>query len=73
MMESEGITICGVDFNLTLNPKMDSSGTRIHKPKNIAKKTRTLMAELDIVDVWRENNLNTKDYTYFSSPHSTYS
>lgn len=31
------------------------------------------MAVLDIIDVWRENNLTTKDYTYFSSPHSTYS
>lgn len=31
------------------------------------------MAELDIIDVWRDNNLLTKDYTYLSSPHSTYS
>lgn len=73
IMESEGIMICVGDFNLTLNPNMDSTGTRFHQSKNIAKKTRALMAELGIADVWRENNLMIKDYTYFSSPHSTYS
>lgn len=31
------------------------------------------MSELGIIDVWREMNPMSKDYTYFSPPHSIYS
>lgn len=69
-MESQGIMICGGDFNQTLNPKMDSSGPRISQPKNTIKKnTRNLIAELGIIDIWSEINPTSKDYTFFSSPY----
>ena len=49
IMESEGITICGGDFNLTFNPNMDSSGTRTHQSKNIAKLYLLFLPTLDIL------------------------
>lgn len=31
-----------------------------------------MMGELGIMDVWRELNPTTKDYTFYSSPHKIY-
>lgn len=36
--ETQGILICGGDFNLRLNPKLDSSNPRVSQPKLIIKK-----------------------------------
>lgn len=65
--EAEGIRICGGDLNLRLNPQLDSSAGGQHK--TISKKFRGMMSELGIIDVWRDLNPTSKDYTYFSSPH----
>lgn len=32
-----------------------------------------MMLEIGVIDVWRQLNPSTRDYTFFSSPHSTYS
>lgn len=73
MMISEGggILIWG-DLNLKLNPQFDCSVSGIQK-STISKKFRGLMAEVGVIDVWRELNPKGKDYTYFSALHSTYS
>ena len=64
--------ICGGDLNLRLNPQLDCSARGIQKSA-ISKKFLGLMAELGVIDVWRELNLTGKYYTYFSSPHLIYS
>lgn len=68
--EVEGILITGGDLNLRLNT-LDSSAGVIQKIV-ISKKFTTLMSELGFIDVWREINTTSKDYTYmhFSPPHS---
>lgn len=51
--KSQGILICGGDFNMRLNPRLDSSSGR-SELKGISKKANILKKELGIIDVWRE-------------------
>lgn len=70
--EVEGILITGGDLNLRLNT-LDSSAGVIQKIVIIYYLIfTTLMSELGFIDVWREINTTSKDYTYmhFSPPHS---
>lgn len=70
--KAQGIVICGGEFNLRLNPKLDAS--RIAQTQNtIGKKVNIFMREMGICDVWRELNPTTREYTFFSPPHKTYS
>lgn len=70
--EVEGVLIGGGDLNQRLNPHLDSTGGGIQQT-GISKKFKGLMSELGIMDVWRELNPTSRDYTYFSAPCSTYS
>ena len=71
--KTKGILICGGEFNVRLNPRLDaSSGNPEFKPIN--RKINALMKELGIIDVWREINPSRRDYTHYSSPpHAVYS
>lgn len=71
--ETQGTLICGGDFNITLNPSLDSSNTRISQPKKLTKKIINITSEVGLIDVWRFHNPSIRDYTHFSSPHSSYS
>lgn len=72
MVNSQGVVICGGDFNIRLNPTMDSSrATTQNKP--LTKKIASLMGELGIIDVWRDMHPTSRDYTHFSFSHSVYS
>lgn len=70
LMASQGITICGGNFNFRLNPRLDSSGSGSIQAY---KKINMVMKELGIMDVWRDPNHSNRTYTHFSSPHSVYS
>lgn len=71
--EAQGTLLCGGDFNVTLEPHLDSSGTRIGQSKKTTRKINSIISELGLIDVWRQRNPTVKDYTFFSAPHSTYS
>lgn len=69
----EGTLILGGDFNLPLNPELDTSQgkTRISlKNLRVLKKT---LQRFHLVDVWRAMNPTVKDFSYFSKIHQTYS
>lgn len=70
-LEAKGIFICGGDFNMKLNGKLDSSGPIIRQT-NIMKKMNATMREMGIIDVWRDFHPADRDYTHYSHPHSTY-
>jgi len=70
--EGEGVLIAGGDLNQRLDPKLDTSGREV-KRNVIPNKIKDMMVELGIMDVWRELNPTTKDYTFYSSPHKIYS
>lgn len=72
MVNSQGVIICGGDFNIRLNPALDSSGAAI-QDRSLNRKMKALMGELGIIDVWRELHPTSRDYTHYSFPHSVYS
>lgn len=65
------LMITGGHLNQRLNSQLDSSAGGIQKSA-ISKKIKDLMAELGVVDVWRDLNPTSKNYTYYSSPHNIY-
>lgn len=71
--KAQGIVICGGDFNLRLNPNCDASGINHNQNNALSKRMRGMLKEMGICDVWREFNPTTRDYTFFSTPHSSYS
>lgn len=64
MVTSQGVVICGGDFNIRLDPILDSSGGNAQH-NLLFKKVKSLMEELGIIDVWRDLYPNTKDFTHF--------
>lgn len=71
MVNSQGVVICGGDFNLRLSNK-DYTGTATQN-NPARRKVNSLMEELGIIDVWRELNPNNREYTHYNSPNSVYS
>lgn len=72
MVNSTGIVICGGDFNIKLNPRLDISNS-INQENALIKRVNILMKEFGIIDVWRELYPNSRDYTHYSHAHSVYS
>lgn len=72
MATSQGILICGGDFNIRLNPKIDSSNGKSDL-RNISKRLNTWRREVGIVDVWREMHPTTRQYSHYSAAHNVYS
>lgn len=72
MVNYQGVVICGGDFNIKLNPTLDSSGAIIQN-RPLTRKVKSLMEELGIIDVWRKTHPTSRDYTHYSFPHSVYS
>ncbi len=70
--KSQRIVICGGDFNIRLNPKLDSSNGK-SEAKNISKRVNTLMNEIGTGDVWREANPIGRGYTHYLFAHTVYS
>ena len=70
--EAQGILVCG-DFNTTLKPHLDSSGKRTSQSQKLTKKINLMIAETGLVDIWGHLNTAIRDYTFYSSPHATYS
>lgn len=71
MVNSQGVVICGGDFNIRLT-KRDSSGT-VAQNNPINRKVNSLLAELGIIDVWRELHPTNREYTHYSCHHAVYS
>ena len=58
----ENITVGG-DFNCPLNPTLDKKGGIMIPRKSVVNNIECLESELDLVDIWRVKNPQTKSYT----------
>lgn len=56
--------IIGGDFNCPLNPVYDKKGGNLNQRKSVVECIDCLQNELDLVDIWRIKNPNTKSYTW---------
>ncbi|CAH3122533.1 unnamed protein product [Pocillopora meandrina] len=54
----------GGDFNCPLNPAYDKKGGNLNQRKSVVECIDCLQNELDLVDIWRIENPNTKSYTW---------
>lgn len=71
-IETEGILICGGDYNVVMNHNLDTTSSKNSK-KHLTKSINTLVQEMGLIDVWREFHPLERDYTHYSVPHSVYS
>lgn len=72
MANSQGMVICGGDFNIRLDQNLDSS-CKSTQNSSLSRKVKSLMEELGVIDVWRDLHPQIRDYTHYSIPHSVYS
>lgn len=72
ILETQGILIWGGDLDVQLQPKLDTSNKRQNKNKN-AILVQRMLAELGLIDIWRESHPREKQFTYYSPCHSVYS
>lgn len=72
ILETDGILICGGDFNIVMNDKLDTTNKK-KKVNHVTKTIKTAFKEFGIVDLWREFHPSKRDYTHYSSPNDSYS
>lgn len=70
--ETEGILICGGDWNVVLNSILDSTSSKRNSKTHLSRYINTNFKELGIIDVWRECHPLERDYTFYSAPHSVH-
>lgn len=64
--------ICGGDFSIRLKPKWANFLWSYDSQNNaLSKKMRGILKEMG--DEWREFNPTTRDYTFWSTPHASFS
>ncbi len=70
---SDSFFILAGDFNLIIDLVLDTSkqDSSFWKPASLH--ITAFLKDLNIMDLWRLLNPSTKDYTYFSGRHSSYS
>ena len=66
-LDCEENIIYGGDFNCPLNPKFDKKGGVMVPRKKVIDNIQCLQNELDLVDIWRIKNPQTKSYTWSQS------
>uniref|UniRef100_A0A803J7G8 exodeoxyribonuclease III n=1 Tax=Xenopus tropicalis TaxID=8364 RepID=A0A803J7G8_XENTR len=68
-----GELIVAGDFNSVLIPSLDKSKHRSSTIPTATKSLRSLIKSQSLLDTWRTLNPDSKDYTYYSTPHDSYS
>lgn len=69
----KGLGVCAGDFNCVMDERLDksSSGTLVNPRSSLVLKK--LCKETGLIDTWREMNPLSRDYTFYSNPHGSYS
>ena len=70
--QTYGTLICAGDFNIFLNPSLDTT-SRIRRRNLIEKHINKVLKDLGLIDVWWALNGSTPGYTFYSARHATHS
>lgn len=70
--ESYGSLICAGDFNLLLNPHLDTTNTK-RKRTPIERRVKKMLSGLGLIDVWRYLHASAPGFTFYSARHSVHS
>lgn len=70
--ESAGVTICAGDFNMTLNPGLDTTNQK-RKITATERWIKKRIQDLGLIDVWRHFHNRERQYAFYSSRHNVYS
>ena len=62
-LDEENI-IVGGDFNCPLNTILDKKGSILTPRKTVVSITNSIQGDLDLIDIWRVKNPNTKSYMW---------
>lgn len=65
--------ILGGDFNCCLDPLLDRSSNKPHYMSKSSKAIQMFMEQYKVSDVWRYFNPGTKQFSFFSPVHATFS
>ena len=68
----KGVGLIAGDLNLIMNPSIDKAPPALVRSKSSVA-LNGLCEEIGLIDVWRELNPNSKNYTFFSNPHKSFS
>ena len=68
--EIDSNTIIVGDFNTPLSPMDISSKIKIHK---VTQALNDTLNKMDLIDIYRTFHLKTREYTFFSRAHGTFS
>lgn len=72
--KAKGALLIGGDFNSALNPILDKKPSQsLAHITTSSKALKNRCEELGLIDVWRHLNRKTRDYTFYSHPHLSYS
>lgn len=70
--QTAGVLICAGDFNMTLNPKLDTTNKK-RKITNTERWFKRRIQDLSLIDVWRDFHHQVRQYTFYSNRHNAYS
>ena len=63
-IDCEENIIIGGDFNCPLNPLLDKKGGVMTPKRAVIENIFCMQSELDLIDIWRTKNSETKSYTW---------
>lgn len=70
---AEGTLVIGGDFNVTLSLDIDSTGRQPCLTYSALRRLKQCLFSHQLVDSWRALNPTVKDFTFYSTPHDSYS
>lgn len=70
--QSAGVLICAGDFNMILNPCLDTTNSK-RKLTTSERWIKKRIGDLGLIDVWRHFHDLDKQFTFYSSRHKAYS
>ena len=71
-VETEGILICGGDFNVVLNHNIDTTSEKRSRIQ-VCKYVNTLLEDMGLTDIWRSLHPLERDFTHYSAAHKVHS